>query len=592
MFKPDDMNLSELLNDIQEHNLQLPDFQRGWVWEDNRIRALLASLSLGYPIGAAMLLESGGDFHFKCRNVEGSGDEYKVPTEMILDGQQRITSMFRAMRCKDPVATTNDQKKPIKRYYYLDIERALSSTTDRIDAIISVDENKQRRENIGRDIVLDFSTPELEYKNKVIPFNIMTDLTELNEWRNRYQEYHGFEPEVMKQYQELDDKILRNITAYKLPIIKVKKETPKEAVCQVFENVNQGGVPLTVFELLTATFAADNFDLRKDWEDIRKKFKEKKILSAVDNTSFMTTVTLLVSYEKGGTVSCKRRDVLNLTKDEYEANREKLTSGYERMYRFLTELCLFSEKDIPYSTQFIPLSVICTVLGGDLDNYVVKEKLRRWFWCGVFGELYGAANETRYALDVPQVISWVKKDSEVPKTISDSSFSSTRLLGLQTKNSAAYKGIMALILAEKCRDWISGTEMELQNFFAEDVDIHHIFPQDYCEKQGYDKQKWNSIVNKTPLFAATNRFIHGFAPSVYISNIEKKTKKNREEIFPFISGHLIDCDKLFSDDFDGFILDRAKKLLGTIEKATGKPITDRSSEDTVKLYGGSLMNVQ
>ena len=588
MFKADDINLSDILNDVQEHDLQLPDFQRGWVWEDNRIRALLASLSLGYPIGAAMLLESGGDFHFKCRNVEGSRNESKTPTQMILDGQQRITSMFRAMRCKDPVETTNDQKKPIKRYYYLDIERALSSTTDRVDAIISVDENKQRRENIGRDIVLDFSSPELEYKNKVIPFNIMTDLMELNDWRNNYQKYYGFDPEIMRQYQDLDDKVLRNITSYKLPIILVKKETPKEAVCQVFENVNQGGVPLTVFELLTATFAADNFDLRKDWEEIHKRFKEKRILRAVDNTSFMTAVTLLVSYEKGGTVSCKRKDVLNLTKDEYEANRGRLVVGYERMYRFLTELCLFSEKDIPYSTQFIPLSVICTVLDKDLDNYTVKEKLKRWFWCGVFGELYGAANETRYALDVPQVISWVKGDTELPKTVNDSSFSSMRLLGLQTKNSAAYKGIMALILAERCRDWISGTEMELHNFFAKSIDIHHIFPEDYCEKKEYDRQKWNSIVNKTPLFASTNRFIHGDAPSVYIQNIEKKTKKDRSDIVPFISGHLIDCNKLFSDDFDGFIVDRAKKLLDLIEKATGKPISDRGTEETIKQFGESL----
>lgn len=588
MFKADDINLADILNDVQEHNLQLPDFQRGWVWEDNRIRALLASLSLGYPIGAAMLLESGGDFHFKCRNVEGSGDEYKNPTDMILDGQQRITAMFGSMRSKNPVATVNDQKKPIKRYYYLDIERALSSTTDRVDAIITVDENKQRRENIGRKIVLDYSTPELEYENKVIPFNIMTDLRELNNWRNRYQEYHKFEPEIMRQYQELDDKVLRNITTYKLPIIKVKKETPKEAVCQVFENVNQGGVSLTVFELLTATFAADNFDLRNDWENIEKRFEEKKILNAVDNTSFMTAMTLLVSYEKGGTVSCKRKDVLNLTKDEYEKNRERLVTGYERMYRFLTELCLFSKKDVPYSTQFIPLSVICTILSGDLDNYTVKEKLKQWFWCGVFGELYGSANETRYALDVPQVISWVKNNTELPKTISDSSFSSTRLPGLQTKNSAAYKGIMALILAEKCKDWISGTEMELQNFFAEAIDIHHIFPEDYCIKQNYDERKWNSIINKTPLFASTNRFIHGYAPSKYIQNIENKTNKNRKDIEPFISGHLINCNLLFSDNFDEFIIDRAKRILNVIEKATGKTISDRDSEETIKFYGASL----
>ena len=105
MFKSDNELLSILLDQVEEHDLQLPDFQRGWVWEDNRIRALLASLTLGYPVGAIMLLESGGDFHFKCKNVEGSGSEYKEPKDMILDGQQRLTSTFLSMRCKNPVNT-------------------------------------------------------------------------------------------------------------------------------------------------------------------------------------------------------------------------------------------------------------------------------------------------------------------------------------------------------------------------------------------------------------------------------------------------------------------------------------------------------
>lgn len=210
-----------------------------------------------------MLLESGGDFHFKCKNIEGSGDEYKNPESMILDGQQRMTSTFQAMRSKNAVSTWSDQKKAIKRFYYLDIEKALNTTTDRIDAIISVDENKQIRGNIGRDVLLDLSTEELEFKNKMIPFNKMTQANEINEWRNKYQDYYNFEPNIIKEYQQIDTNIIQPILNYRIPIIKVLKEAPKEAVCQVFENVNQGGVPLTVFELLTATFAADNFDLKE-----------------------------------------------------------------------------------------------------------------------------------------------------------------------------------------------------------------------------------------------------------------------------------------------------------------------------------------
>ena len=586
MFKSDNELLSSLLDKVENHDIQLPDFQRGWVWEDNRIKALLASLTLKYPVGAIMLLESGGDFHFKCKNIEGSGDEYKNPESMILDGQQRMTSTFQAMRSKNAVSTWSDQKKAIKRFYYLDIEKALNTTTDRIDAIISVDENKQIRGNIGRDVLLDLSTEE--FKNKMIPFNKMTQANEINEWRNKYQDYYNFEPNIIKEYQQIDTNIIQPILNYRIPIIKVLKEAPKEAVCQVFENVNQGGVPLTVFELLTATFAADNFDLKEHWNKVKEIFEQYETLKKFDNTSFLIAMTLLIAMRKNSTVSCKRKDVLNLDYKDYEKNEEDLVNGFKKAYKLLVEMNIYSVYDIPYSTQLIPLAVICTLLDKEFENSSIKEKIKQWFWCGVFGELYGGANETRYALDVKQVYDWIKGKEELPKTINDCNFNTMRLLGLQTKNSAAYKGIMALILNNRSCDWINGMEMGVQTYLDERSDIHHIFPQDYCIKMNYDKKKWNSIINKTPLFFSTNRYIGGTSPSDYMNKIIRNKNISKEQLKSHISSHMINADLLENNKFEEFIIDRAIKILDGIERCTGKKITDRNSEDVVNYFGTSL----
>lgn len=588
MFKSDNELLSSLLDKVENHDIQLPDFQRGWVWEDNRIKALLASLTLKYPVGAIMLLESGGDFHFKCKNIEGSGDEYKNPESMILDGQQRMTSTFQAMRSKNAVSTWSDQKKAIKRFYYLDIEKALNTTTDRIDAIISVDENKQIRGNIGRDVLLDLSTEELEFKNKMIPFNKMTQANEINEWRNKYQDYYNFEPNIIKEYQQIDTNIIQPILNYRIPIIKVLKEAPKEAVCQVFENVNQGGVPLTVFELLTATFAADNFDLKEHWNKVKEIFEQYETLKKFDNTSFLIAMTLLIAMRKNSTVSCKRKDVLNLDYKDYEKNEEDLVNGFKKAYKLLVEMNIYSVYDIPYSTQLIPLAVICTLLDKEFENSSIKEKIKQWFWCGVFGELYGGANETRYALDVKQVYDWIKGKEELPKTINDCNFNTMRLLGLQTKNSAAYKGIMALILNNRSCDWINGMEMGVQTYLDERSDIHHIFPQDYCIKMNYDKKKWNSIINKTPLFFSTNRYTGGTSPSDYMNKIIRNKNISKEQLKSHISSHMINADLLENNKFEEFIIDRAIKILDGIERCTGKKITDRNSEDVVNYFGTSL----
>src|SRR5439155_5158305 len=92
--------LSKLLEEISEGKIQLPDFQRGWVWDDEHIRSLLVSIARAFPVGAVMLLEIGGDAKFKIRPVEGIDPSTCPPTKaekLILDGQQRLTSLTQVL---------------------------------------------------------------------------------------------------------------------------------------------------------------------------------------------------------------------------------------------------------------------------------------------------------------------------------------------------------------------------------------------------------------------------------------------------------------------------------------------------------------
>ena len=183
---------------------------------------------------------------------------------------------------------------------------------------------------------------------------------------------------------------------------------------------------------------------------------------------------------------------------------------------------------------------------------------------------------------------WINDDTKLPKTVQDSYFNPTRLLSLQSRLSAAYKGIMALILKNHCQDFISGREMDFTVYKAENIDIHHVFPRDYCEKQGYDKAKWNSVINKTPITYSTNREIGGVAPSVYLSKIESKGQVTADTLNSYLETHWLTVDDCRTDDFNSHIINRAKMLLDAIEKATGKTISGRDSEDTIKAFGDSL----
>ncbi|HQA59231.1 MAG TPA: DUF262 domain-containing protein [Acetivibrio sp.] len=577
-------SLFEILKDVHSGKIQLPDFQRGWIWDDNRIKGILASIAKFFPIGAVMLLETGNEsVRFKTKPVEGVKLDNEVKPELlILDGQQRITSLYQTIITNEIVTTKNEKNYAIKRWYYIDMVKAMDENCDLEEAIISINEKKQVTEDFGRRIVLDLSEKEFEFKNLMYPVCM---IDEYQTWRLEFNEYWQHDREKTKFWDAFERRVITSFNNYMLPVIIMKKENPKEAVCQVFEKVNTGGVSLTVFELLTATFAADEFDLKTDWRKIKEQFNPYKVLSRVSNTDVIQAVTLLATYnnkldrarqnipdEELPAVSCKRKDMLNLSLEDYQKYRDPIVQGFIKASKILVENHIYTARDLPYNTQLIPMSAILAVLGDKIDNLGYKKKLMQWFWCGVFGELYGSANETRYALDLPQVVNWIENNGPAPKTIYDANFSPSRLHTLRTRNSAAYKGVYALLMDDGTKDWLSATKIDFRTYFSESIDIHHIFPVAWCEKNGISKDDYNCIINKTPLSGRTNRIVGGEAPSKYLVRLQKHAGVSDEEFQNILKTHVLSPEFLYTDDFENFFGDRKEKILQRIEKAMDKPI--------------------
>lgn len=578
-------SLYEILNNIHRGKIQLPDFQRGWVWDDNRIKGILASVAKSFPIGAVMLLETGNEsIRFKTKVVEGAPEANGVkPDLLILDGQQRLTSLYQAIVSNRVVRTRNEKGYEVKRWYYIDMRQALDPNTDLEEAIFSINENKIITENIGRDIVLDLSSRESEYENLMYPVWMVDEYSTCRRGFNKYWQHSSEKSEFWDQFEDL---VISSFNHYMLPVIEMKKTNPKEAVCQVFEKVNTGGVSLSVFELLTASFASEDYDLKEDWAKIRFKFKPYKVLDKTSEIDFIQAITLFSTYrrrvelEVGGkkdnlpAVSAKRKEMLNLDLQDYIKYRDQLVDGFIKATKILNENHIFHSRDVPYTNQLVPMAAIVTQLGNDIENVGNKNKVMQWFWCGVFGELYGSANETRYALDIVQVVDWILEGGSEPKTIFDANFIPTRLHTLRTRNSAAYKGIYAILMDDNTRDWLSGTKIDFSTYFSESIDIHHIFPVAWCEKteNSIPREHYNSIINKTPLSGRTNRVVSGDAPSKYLHRLKKNVGVPDEEFLEILKSHVVNPEFLYQDDFYGFFNDRKERILRKIEKAMGKSI--------------------
>jgi hypothetical protein len=302
-------------------------------------------------------------------------------------------------------------------------------------------------------------------------------------------------------------------------------------------------------------------------------------------------VTLLATHEKNvewkrvngnpsetPAVSCRRRDILKLNLDQYKKWKEVAFKGFENAARLLHTQKIFSPWDLPYQTQLVPLSAVLALKPSIMDSVVEKDKLLRWYWCGVLGELYHGATETRFAKDLVEILVWLDDGAE-PSTITDANFSPVRLFSMCTRNSAAYKGISSLLLKCGACDFMNGSSIDDAKYYDENMDIHHIFPKQWCIENGIRSDYANCIINKTIISARTNRIIGKKPPSNYTSSI---AKHYNHELDATLQTHKIEPDFLKNDNFKSFFKLRMSSIIQMIESVMGKPVSGEIPNDLLK----------
>ncbi|WP_454175739.1 hypothetical protein [Gordonia sputi] len=471
--------------------------------------------------------------------------------------------------------------KRMDRRYFIDMHVAVLGE-DRIDeAVLSLPGDGIERTNFGKDIVRDASTPEKQQAAGLFPVSLV--FGDAMSWL--------FELKDLELAKAFNNNIIKPAGAYNIPAIELDKDTSKGAVATVFERVNVGGLPLNVFELLTATFAGDpdyyrthgtDFRLNDDWKETQAKFAGYPVLAGLENTDFLQAVTLLTTRKRNlaytgprpPAVSAKREDVLKLSLDDYLEWVGPLREAFIWASDFMADRHVFDTRFLPYPKQLVPLAAIRVAMGHDADLLGPREKLVRWFWCGILGELYGGASETRFVRDLEQVPDWARGDSTapVPNTVNDATFVESRLHSLRTRNAAAYKGIYALLLGNSARDWMEDKALDKVQYANLAVDIHHIFPKKWCENHKIDDERRESIVNKTAISAVTNRTIGGAAPSVYLAQIEKKAQIDPSKLNALVEAHLVPAGSLRADDFTSYFTERRRRLCDLVENAMGKAV--------------------
>lgn len=564
--------LKELLAEIQSGQMVLPDFQRDFVWEPSATRELIVSIACNYPAGSLLRVRDA-QRAFAPREFEGAPKiDGKSHTFLVLDGQQRMTSLYQAFFGVG------------EHRYYLNLQKLIDGD-DFDEALFYVRTSTKWAKRM--------EAPDEQEKEMVLPLSVlrsgaggflawMTSLTnkataevvkraeaktlqgdELSQQLTRNQA-------LQSKLTAIHDRWIMTIDGYKFPVVTLSDKTQPDALCTIFETLNRTGVKLSVFELLTARFWPQNINLRALWD---KAQADHPVIVDFSLDPYYLLQAIALASRKAP--SCKRGDVLNLTAADITEWWDRVVWGMSAGFGILRDDCkVMLPKWLPYQTMLAPLAAVLARKGAlkTPEAGVHREKLKRWFWCAVFGQAYESSPNSQAAKDVTELDAWLSGGA-APESVASVRFDPKSLRDVTPRQRAIYRGTICLVLGSGtgARDFHTQAVITGKLMDQEGIDDHHVFPDDYLAKvKGIALSRTRDcVLNRTLIDRTTNQMISNRAPSDYLTEIRNT------DGFPFdevIGSHTLpvgDSSPLLNDDFDAYLDWRQERIWVEIKRVTG-----------------------
>lgn len=548
--------LETLLDDVHAEAAGLPDFQRDYVWDPNATINLVASVARDYPAGSILTVGNANNY-FATRKFENAPDNGHMPKYLVLDGQQRLTSLYQAL------FGAGDYR------YYLDIKQFLEKEDLLEEEVINFTKASKK---IGGKSFHDLMENDYSYQaqNKVMPLShIFGPGKSFHKWAKGVEKALPAEEreEFSDQMDFVYETFVAKIEKYMFPVVSLKADTSIASLCTIFETLNRTGQKLTIFELLTARFWKDGINLRTLWD---KAVEDYPVLNDYDVQPYQIIQGIsMITYPSA---SCKRENILNLKADDINSRWDLVVESMVYGLEILRSDCMIlNDKWLPTSGMLGPLAAILAI-GNSFpkpSKGVRRSQVVKWLWCSIFSQRYEAAANTRGERDVNDLRSWFSDPIEVPTSITQFSFDANLLRTVSSKGAGVYKGVICLSMKTNggSLDFVTGAPIAHQLITSGEVDDHHIFPKSYLMnvKNIKDKTLINCVINRTLIDRETNKMISAKAPSDYVSSLKAPN------VALVLESHLIPSGSrspLYDDDYESFLNERSLLITAKIGEVT------------------------
>lgn len=511
------LTIRQAIDQITQGNIRIPAFQRGFVWDESLVAHLMDSIYKQYPFGAIILWRTKNQL--KTERDLGSfvlpKTDPDYPIDYVLDGQQRLTSIFGVFQ----TAVTPSHSADWNKIYF----------------------DMQADENLQESYFFALEDNDAD-PHRYFPIGTFFDSVQ----------YRAATSKLQDEQIEMIDQVQERFKEATIPVQSISTDD-RAKVAIVFERVNRLGVELDVFQLLSAWTWSEDFDLQSKFNDLAEELEPFGFGGVGEDTN------LLLRCSAGIVAGDPSPEaIIGLNGAEVRQRFDEIQNGLRGAIDFVRDnLGVEKLKNLPYPTLLIPLSVFFSSKGNEevAISDGQRKILLRWFWKACFSRRFSAGVFTNLRRDLTEIAELKEHGSsslaDITAPIDTDFFSDTRF----TISSVNTKTFVLMLSQIRPRSFVSGSEVTLKDVLKEynRNEFHHLYPQKFLKGKGESSESINRLANFAFMSRADNRRLGGDAPSVY-----------RGKMPADIGGilrHSAIPESLFMDDYDTFIRDRSELLM-------------------------------
>lgn len=582
--------LPKLLRLVKDDRFQIPQFQRPFRWRSSQIKLLVDSIVRGYPIGSLLVMGKHADLPLKARSIEasireddgelivGEDESPLADTQLVLDGQQRITSIARAFLNADP-----------KRSYYFDLKEMLETFSNPTESETDVPWIKSYQK--GK------KDPERKNKNRWIRADIILDSQKSSIFTTEYiedsGEFDSLERTIRRQHVAKLNGLFEVVRKYQIPIVSIDADVGLESVCRVFETINSTGTRLTTFDLAVARFFPDP-DLRALLESSKERHPVLKEFD-VDGDRILQVLALVNAQQQRRSPEPSRSALLQLPSAFVKDNWALAADALAGSFRWVKEQGARVDT-LPNTGLVVSIAGLLALRSNILSDIQANfsSALRRWYFSRVLKEGATGGANTRIAQDFSDLVSHVIDGK--PLLFQDVLMTVDNIVKLTSSQDNRYKAIQCVISLSAREDLVTQQAITDES----ELEHHHIFPRAHAKTNNW-KHRVDSVANVISILKSSNRKISDKPPSEYLGTLHQAAvtsgtiadlrRRFDFSLLPFNSqlGRATYEESLAIAKFDAFVESRAAIIHDKIAELIGTSLVDKdgNSDDSFSEEGNA-----